>query len=65
MGNCLLKYVEDYKNKLIIKSISLEVRVSNNTAIKLYEENGYKISGIRKNYYEDNGEDAYIMVKQI
>lgn len=42
--------------------ISLEVRVSNEAAIHLYEINGFKNVGIRKKYYAD-GEDAYSMVK--
>ena len=42
--------------------VSLEVRVSNASAIHLYEINGFKNMGVRKRYYPD-GEDAYSMVK--
>lgn len=42
-----------------IKNISLEVRKSNNAAIKLYESFGFKTEGVRKNYYEGT-EDALI-----
>ena len=42
--------------------VSLEVRVSNASAIHLYEINGFKNVGVRKKYYK-NGEDAYAMVK--
>ena len=42
--------------------VSLEVRVSNASAIHLYELNGFKNVGVRKRYYKD-GEDAYAMVK--
>jgi ribosomal-protein-alanine N-acetyltransferase len=40
---------------------TLEVRRSNAGAIALYEREGFRIAGIRRRYYQDNGEDAYIM----
>ena len=40
---------------------TLEVRAGNEGAIRLYESFGFKADGIRKGYYEDNGEDALIM----
>jgi len=40
---------------------TLEVRASNIAAISLYKSLDFKISGIRKEYYEDNNEDAIIM----
>lgn len=43
--------------------ISLEVRVSNTPAISLYEKNGYKNVGKRKDFYRLPTEDAYIMTK--
>lgn len=42
----------------------LEVRVSNQAATKLYESFGFKQVGLRKGYYQDNGEDAFIMKKE-
>lgn len=42
---------------------TLEVRVSNQTAIRLYEKFGFETLGQRKKYYEDTGEDALIMWK--
>jgi ribosomal-protein-alanine N-acetyltransferase len=41
--------------------ITLEVRVSNLTAQNLYRKYGFSQYGVRKRYYSDNGEDAYIM----
>ncbi|EQB86648.1 ribosomal-protein-alanine N-acetyltransferase [Clostridium punense] len=41
--------------------ITLEVRRSNIPAITLYEKHGFIVEGIRKQYYEDNKEDAYVM----
>jgi len=40
---------------------TLEVRRSNDVAIHLYEREGFKAAGIRRRYYQDNGEDALIM----
>ena len=47
------------------ETISLEVRVSNTPAISFYEKNGFIQVNIRKGYYADNHEDAYLMVKPI
>ena len=41
--------------------ITLEVRPSNEHAIRLYEAFGFKAIGRRRGYYTDNGEDALIM----
>lgn len=43
---------------------TLEVRVSNTVAINLYKSFGYEIVTTRKRYYE-NGEDAYLMLKEL
>ena len=51
----------DYCYKNEIKFVTLEVRQSNERAKKLYESFGFKSLGIRKKYYQDNGEDAIIM----
>ena len=41
--------------------VTLEARVSNFVAQRLYEKYGFKETGIRKGYYADNREDAVIM----
>ena len=41
--------------------ITLEVRRSNAGAIVLYERFGFRSAGVRRRYYQDNGEDAVIM----
>ena len=43
------------------RGYTLEVRVSNEVAIKLYEQAGFKARGVRRGYYTDNREDALIM----
>jgi [ribosomal protein S18]-alanine N-acetyltransferase len=43
------------------RGYTLEVRVSNDVAIRLYEQAGFRARGIRRGYYTDNREDALIM----
>ena len=43
------------------RAVSLEVRVSNWGAQRLYSRFGFRPVGIRKNYYQETGEDAVVM----
>jgi len=45
------------------RGYTLEVRVSNADAIRLYERLGFQARGLRRGYYTDNREDALIMWK--
>ena len=45
------------------RGYTLEVRVSNDAAIRLYESLDFKARGLRRGYYTDNREDALIMWK--
>lgn len=45
--------------------LTLEVRVGNTTARNLYTKSGFKLEGIRKEYYSDTKEDALIMWKYL
>lgn len=45
--------------------MSLEVRVGNVRAIRLYRKLGFGDAGVRRGYYENNGEDALIMKRDI
>lgn len=42
-------------------AVTLEVRESNDAAIRLYEELGFRSSGVRPGYYGDTGEGAVIL----
>jgi [ribosomal protein S18]-alanine N-acetyltransferase len=46
-----------------LRGYTLEVRISNQRAISLYEHAGFRITGVRRGYYTDNREDAYVMWK--
>jgi ribosomal-protein-alanine N-acetyltransferase len=45
------------------RGYTLEVRISNTTAIALYERLGFQATGVRRGYYTDNREDALVMWK--
>ena len=59
----LVQTIEDCYQSMI-KYITLEVRESNISAIKLYEKFLFESIGIRKHYYQDNNENAIIMFTQ-
>jgi ribosomal-protein-alanine N-acetyltransferase len=46
------------------RGYTLEVRISNEGAIHLYEQLGFEARGIRRGYYTDNREDALIMWRE-
>lgn len=64
VGETLLNALLDKAYARGAKEITLEVRVSNLPAQWLYKKLGFSEEGIRKNYYEDNKEDALIMWKR-
>ena len=57
----LLKYLINYSSNLNIFDIFLEVRKSNIPAQNLYKKFDFNIISVRKNYYKDNNEDAYVL----
>ena len=62
IGESLLKEAVGTAEKQGIARIVLEVRISNKSAIRLYERNGFVTCGVRKGFYEYPKEDAYIMI---
>ncbi len=65
LGEMLLRDCLNFARKQALKLAILEVRVSNISAIKLYEKIGFKTLRIRKKYYSDTGEDAYVMMYEL
>ena len=52
-------------SEMCIRDSTLEVRVSNESAIALYEQLGFESAGVRPNYYADTKEDAVIMWRSL
>ena len=61
LGEALLRKMIEISISMGVVRMTLEVRVSNAVAISLYEKLGFQKGGIRKRYYTDNQEDAYVM----
>lgn len=57
----LIEAVLRFAENAGVKGFTLEVRTGNEPARRLYEKFGFQQAGVRKGYYEDNGEDAVIM----
>ena len=65
IADAIVKKLIEYAVEKEMIGVSLEVRVSNASAISLYKKNGFVLEGVRKEYYDDNKEDAYIMWKYL
>jgi ribosomal-protein-alanine N-acetyltransferase len=61
LGGLLLIAMLDRGAALGARRSTLEVRVSNQVAQRLYRKYGFEVVASRKRYYADNNEDAYIM----
>lgn len=64
IGTGLMNALMRYAANMGVQYMTLEVRKSNLTAQKLYRAMGFIELGVRKRYYENNGEDALLMVCQ-
>ena len=61
LGEFLLISAIEQAMEMKSRVVTLEVRVSNHVAQKLYKKYGFTERGTRKGYYTDNREDALIM----
>ena len=64
VGERLLLALIDIAVARQAREATLEVRLSNMPARRLYEKYGFRPVGIRPRYYSDNGEDALIMTTE-
>ena len=62
-NNIAFLLINEIEKDYDIINITLEVNINNISAISLYEKSGFKVASIRKCYY--NGEDAYLMIKEV
>lgn len=63
IGTFLISYMMTVAAQIKFHRISLEVRVSNQAAIRLYERLGFQLIRRKKHYYGDDGEDAFDMAQ--
>ncbi len=64
IGSKLVNSLIENSKQWGCNALTLEVRASNIAAQRLYKKYGFEEEGIRKNYYNDNNEDAIIMWKR-
>ena len=64
IGKALVKQLLKRLQERAVRSLTLEVRVSNLPAVSLYEGLGFKTVGRRPNYYQKPKEDAFILRKE-
>ena len=64
IGTTLMQEAEKAMKQHGVREMYLEVRVTNDPAIRLYHKLGYKIRDKIVGYYAD-GEDAWVMVKKL
>ena len=62
LGRMITYALMQYASNLGAEYLTLEVRQSNVTAQNLYKSLGFVKVNVRKRYYEDTGEDAWLMV---
>lgn len=65
IGDKLLKHIIEICKNKGCENITLEVKVNNQPAIKLYKNNGFKILSVRKKYYSNGTLDAYLMIRKL
>ena len=65
VGNILMEAVLDCAAEKGYLKVFLEVRCTNKAAVFLYKKHGFKSVRVRKGYYTDPIEDAYIMAREI
>jgi ribosomal-protein-alanine N-acetyltransferase len=61
IARLLLEQVISEARSRCLARVTLEVRQSNIPAQRLYESLGFAITGVRRGYYSDDGEDALAM----
>lgn len=64
IGTGLLQYLIEEGYREGLNAFTLEVRVSNQAAIHVYEKVGFVSEGVRPHFYEKPTEDALIMWKR-
>jgi ribosomal-protein-alanine N-acetyltransferase len=65
IGARLLRFLLDFAAGQGCREVTLEVRPSNEAALRMYRRAGFMTVGRRRNYYTDTHEDALVMARRI
>ena len=65
VARTMLEEIIENATKRGLRRMTLEVRKSNDAAQTLYRSLGFRVCGLRKGYYSDNGEDAWLMERKL
>lgn len=65
LGRRMLLRLLESSTAMGVTAFTLEVRASNAAAIALYQSLGFQMEGIRRRFYENPVEDAYVMVRRL
>lgn len=64
IGTILIRHAMDEMRKGGCKEVFLEVRITNDDAVRLYRKLSFQVTGTMQGYYKD-GESAYLMAEQL
>lgn len=65
IGAVLLDALLEWAKDAGYRTLHLEARAGNVSALKLYRRFGFAQAGCRRGYYQDNGEDALLLTRDI
>ena len=65
VGGQLMRKVIERSRQKGARRLILEVRKSNQGAVRFYSDFGFRVSGERYNYYSNPPEDAYVMERDL
>jgi ribosomal-protein-alanine N-acetyltransferase len=65
LGLQMMEYCLRFAYNKGARLATLEVRESNDPALKLYEKMNFRTVAIRKKYYSDNQENAIVMIREL
>jgi len=65
VGQKLMEFVLEYSSERGARWAYLDVRCSNEEAIRLYKRLGFEVVGMRAGYYSDPTEDSLVMMRNL
>lgn len=65
VGRAMLTHIIEAARRVGAQNVTLEVRKSNEAAQALYRSLGFEVCGLRRGYYSNDGEDAWVMVLHV